>query len=226
MNADAGSDGLRADLVCNTLMIEYQNIHQRVLDQIELYETTNTRILTLIGVLFYFGLTNFSNMSDAYTHVIVNLVHIVVIPFIAIASVAFAAAHLVKVMIWGDFLKTIENKVNVVLRPEARFYGFNRKQVLSWEYWRVAYGYAGRSNFSSAVTFSGFLVVAFILASIASVLFRLHFISSECAGSLPLYRGLALGMLGLFLLVAGGSFFIFYKQWDKSMKGVYNDDAI
>ena len=74
MNADAGSDGLRADLVCNALMIEYQNIHQRVLDQIELYETTNTRILTLIGVLFYFGLTNFSNMSDAYTHVIVNLV--------------------------------------------------------------------------------------------------------------------------------------------------------
>jgi len=90
---------------------------------LELYETTNTRILALIGVLFYYGLTYFQEINDAYIHVIVNLVFIVVIPFIAVASVAFAAANLIKIMIWGDFLKTIENKVNTVLKPEARFLG-------------------------------------------------------------------------------------------------------
>jgi len=86
------TEGIRAGVIVDALMIEYQNIHQRVLNQLELYETTNTRILALIGVLFYYGLTYFQEINDAYIHVIVNLVFIVVIPFIAVASVAFAAA--------------------------------------------------------------------------------------------------------------------------------------
>ena len=121
----------KRQVVVDALMVEYQNIHQRVLNQLELYETTNIRILALIGVLFCYGLTYFQETENAYFHMIANLVFIVVIPFVTIASVAFAAANLVKIMIWGDFLKTIENKVNTVLKPEARFFGFDRGQVLS-----------------------------------------------------------------------------------------------
>ncbi|MGI6628554.1 MAG: hypothetical protein ACOX4K_09470 [Bacillota bacterium] len=220
------TEGIRAGVIVDALMIEYQNIHQRVLNQLELYETTNTRILALIGVLFYYGLTYFQEINDAYIHVIVNLVFIVVIPFIAVASVAFAAANLIKIMIWGDFLKTIENKVNTVLKPEARFLGFDREQVLSWEYWRVAYGYAGKSNFFSVVTFSGFLVLAFIVAAVASLWLRLEFILERCAASYGLYRGVAILMASIFVCVTWLSFALFAKQRSKSLEGVYDDGKI
>lgn len=220
------NEGIRASVVVDALMIEYQNIHQRVLNQLELYETTNIRILALIGVLFYYGLTYFQETGNAYIHVIANLVFIVVIPFVTIASVAFAAANLVKIMIWGDFLKTIENKVNTVLKPEARFFEFDRGQVLSWEYWRVAHGYAGKSNFLSVVTFSGFLVLAFIVAAIASVWLRLKFILENYAASYGLYRGLAIFVAAMFVCVTGLSFVLFKKQRSKSLEGVYDDDKI
>ncbi|MGI6163023.1 MAG: hypothetical protein ACOYEQ_03725 [Bacillota bacterium] len=223
---DQENQGMQVSVVVDALMVEYQNIHQRVLNQLELYETTNIRILALIGVLFCYGLTYFQETENAYFHMIANLVFIVVIPFVTIASVAFAAANLVKIMIWGDFLKTIENKVNTVLKPEARFFGFDRGQVLSWEYWRVAHGYAGKSNFLSVVTFSGFLVLAFIVAAIASVWLRLTFIYENCAASYGIYRGLAIFMAAMFVCVTWLSFVLFEKQRSKSLEGVYDDDKI
>lgn len=84
--------------VLQALLVEHQNIHRRVSDQINAYESTNTKILALIGALFYFGLTNFDKTLDRYMYAIVNLLFVVVIPFVAIASVAFAAAHLCKIM--------------------------------------------------------------------------------------------------------------------------------
>jgi uncharacterized membrane protein YjgN (DUF898 family) len=212
--------------VVDALLVEYQNIHKRVLDQLNAYETTNTRILALIGVLLYFGLTNFNNTADFYTSAVVNLVFIVVIPFVATASVAFTAANLCKIMIWGDFLKIVENKVNRVLGKEARLYGFERAQVMSWEYWRVQYGYAGKSSFLPAVTFSGFLVVAFIVSSAVSVGLRLRFIAQRCADQYPLYCGLAVFMAVVFLGVSAASSFLVSKQRVKSMNDVYDDDRV
>jgi hypothetical protein len=212
--------------VVQALLVEYQNIHRRVLDQLNGYETTNTRILALIGGLFYFGLTNFGNTHDFYTCAAVNLVFVVVIPFVATASVAFTAANLCKIMIWGDFLKVVENKVNRVLGKEASFYGFERAQVMSWEYWRVQYGYAGRSSFLPAVTFSGFLVVAFIASAAVSVVMRLGFVAQRCAAQYPAYRGLAVFMAVVFLGVSAASAFLVSKQREKSMKDVYDDDRV
>jgi hypothetical protein len=212
--------------VVEALLVEYQNIHRRVLDQVNGYEATNTRILALIGGLFYFGLTNFQNTADFYTYVAVNLVFIVVIPFVAIASVAFTAANLCKVMIWGDYLKIVENRVNKVLRKEAGLYGFERDQVMSWEYWRVEYGYAGRSGFLPAVTFSGFLVVAFLVSAAASATMRLKFIAQHYAHHYTTYLGLAIFMALVLLGVTAVSIIMVTMQREKSMKDVYDDDRV
>jgi len=89
---------------------------------------------------------------------------------------------------------------------------------LSWEYWRVAYGYAGKSNFFSVVTFSGFLVLAFIVAAVASLWLRLEFILERCAASYGLYRGVAILMASIFVCVTWLSFALFAKQRSKSWR--------
>ena len=217
---------LRADLVVEALLTEYKNIHQRVMNQIESYESTNVRVLMLVGVLLYFGITNFNHTGDSYIFILVNLVFIAAIPFVALGSVAFAAANVVKIMIWGDFLKRIENKVNKVLRREGQYYGFEKGHIMDWEYWRVEYGYAGSSNFLSAVTFDAFLVLATILCTIASVLLRLSYIKDVMPDSYPLYRAASIFMLVIFLVGCVISLVLYKRQRVKSSKDIYDDETV
>ena len=230
VNAGAGDAGLPSDLgrqiVVNALLKEYENIHHRVLDQIQLYEATNIRILTLLGVLFFFGLTNFGELDAGYIFFVVNIVFIVLVPLLSIASLLFAAANLVKIMIWGDFLKRVENKVNAVLASEARFFGFDRGQVMSWEYWRVTCGYAGKSNLFSIVTFSVFLVVVFVLSSVVSVLLRLHFVQGMAIVWYPFWLNVAIGVSVVFVATAWYSWTRYSAQRAKSVKGACDDAAI
>lgn len=226
MVQDKTATDLKADLVITALLTEYENIHQRVMNQIESYETTNVRLLTLVGVLLYFGVTNFSHTGDSYIFILVNMVFIVAIPFVALSSVAFTAANIVKIMIWGDFLKRIENKVNKVLRREAKYYGFERGHIMDWEYWRVVHGYAGGSNFLSAVTFDAFLVLATILCTIASVLLRLTFIRNSVPESYPLYQSVSVLMLLVFLAGCCVSLVLYRRQSVKSSKDIYDDETV
>lgn len=92
------NEPMRPDLVVEALLAEYKNIHQRVIDQVETYEATNTRILALLGVLFFFGIGQFGETDAGHIFFIVNLVFIVLVPLVSIASVLFAAANLCKVM--------------------------------------------------------------------------------------------------------------------------------
>ncbi len=226
MIEDRLATDLKADLVIDALLTEYKNIHQRVMNQIESYETTNVRVLTLVGVLLYFGITNFNHTGDSYIFVLVNLVFIIAIPFVALGSVAFTAANLVKIMIWGDFLKRIENKVNKVLRREGQYYGFEKGHIMDWEYWRVEYGYAGSSNYLSAVTFDAFLVLATIMCTIASVLLRLSFIKSAVTDSYSLYLAASIFMLLVFLAGCGVSLVQYRRQNAKSSKDIYDDETV
>jgi hypothetical protein len=225
MVQDTTATDLKADLVITALLAEYKNIHQRVMNQIESYETANVRLLTLVGVLLYFGITNF-NHTDLYVFTLVNMVFIVAIPFLALGSVAFTAANLVKIMIWGDFLKRVENKVNKVLRREGQFYGFERNHIMDWEYWRVVYGYAGSSNLFSAVTFDGFLVLATVISTVTSVLLRLNFIRNDVPESYLLYRAVSLFMLAIFLVGCCVCLVLFRRQRVKSSKDVYDDETV
>lgn len=164
------------ELVVETLMQEHQTAHQRVFNQVKLYESTNIRILMLMGVLLYFGISGFGLLDDRYLFHITNIVFLVIIPFIATASVAITAANLVKIMVLGLFLKSVEDKVNRVLETEAVHFGFAKGQVLDWERWRLEDGYANRRNMMSELTFSAILVVTFFLTSVLAVVLRLQFL--------------------------------------------------
>ncbi len=217
------SDVAGRGLVITALLTEYENIHRRVLDQVQLYETTNTKILALLGVLFYFGISEFSE-TDGFMLFIVNVVFLVVVPAVSFASVLFAGANLAKVMVWGDFLKIVENKVNKVLGEEAQSYGFTGRRVLCWEHWRVNCGYAGKQNAWSMVTFSGLLVVAFLLSSVVSVGIRLLFIHERYPSHFDLWVGAEILMAIVFALVISRYAVLFKEKRAESMKAA-NDDA-
>lgn len=191
-------DSAGRGLVVEALLAEYRNIHQRVLDQVQLYETTNTRILALLGVLFAFGISKFGETADVYVLTIVNAVFVVVVPLISLASVLFTGANLGKIMVWGDFLVTVEDKINLVLERAGKSCGISDGKVMSWELWRVQDGYADGSSHWSIVTFSGMLVVAFFASAVASVIFRLHFIRAQCSAYYSSWVHIAAGMSVLF----------------------------
>jgi len=217
---------MRPDLVVEALLAEYKNIHQRVIDQVETYEATNIRILALLGVLFFFGIEQFGETDTGYIFFIVNLVFIVLVPLVSIASVLFAAANLCKVMTWGDFLKRVENRVNAVLSREARHYGFDRDQVMSWEYWRVAHGYAGKGNVFSVVTLSAFLVVVFVLSSVVSIFLRLDFIQGMAIVWYPFWQKAAVGVALVFLATLWYSQAQVMSHRMKSLKGACDDETV
>lgn len=210
-------------LVLDALLTEYRNIHQRVLDQIQLYETTNIRILALLGVLFYFGIRYLNETADFYIFTIVNAVFIVLVPAIAFASVLFTGANLAKIMVWGDFLKTVENKVNRMLKPEAKLYEFPGERVMSWEFWRVEYGYAGGRDRWSIVTFSGLLVVAFLASAVASVYLRLQFIHEHYDGFHSIWGTWAIVIVVIFAVATVHYARLFIKKRAESLETARND---
>jgi hypothetical protein len=220
------SDVSGRGLVVTALLKEYENIHRRVLDQVQLYETTNTKILALLGVLFYFGISEFNDTVDGFILFVVNVVFLVVVPAISFASVLFAGANVAKVMIWGDFLKMVENKVNKVLGEEAQSYGFTGGRVLCWEHWRVNCGYAGKQNAWSMVTFSGLLVIAFLLSSLVSVAMRLLFIYERYPSHFDLWVGAEVLMALVFALVMSRYAVLFKEKRAESMKVADNDATI
>lgn len=213
-------------LVLDALLAEYRNIHQRVLDQVQLYETNNTRVLALLGVLFYFGLKNLVETPDGYTFFIVNAVFIVLVPAIALASVLYTGANLAKIMVWGDFLKTIENKVNRVLKNEARFYEFTGGRVMSWEFWRAKHGYAGTHDRWTIVTFSGLLVIIFLASAVVSVIVRLRFLYERCSEHFPSWAIATVVVIIAFLAVATYYYLLFRRKQAESLRAAEDDATV
>lgn len=201
-------------------------MHQRVVDQVQLYETTNTRILALLGVLFCFGIANANEVDDGFVFFIVNVVFVVLVPAIAFASVLFTGANLGKIMIWGDFLKIVENKVNKVLKEEALSYGFSDGRVMSWEFWRVDRGYAGTHDHWSMVTFSGMLVIAFILSAIASVIIRLRLLFERCTEHFRPWLSTVIVMAIVFGVLAVYYVQLFLRKRAESLRNAKNDNVL
>lgn len=116
--------------------------------------------------------------------------------------------------------------MNVVLSPEARHYGFDRDQVMSWEYWRVAHGYAGRGSVFSVVTFSAFLVVVFILSSVVSIFLRLDFIKGMAIVWYPFWQKASVGVALVFVATVWYSRAQVMSHRMESLKGACDDETV
>jgi len=132
----------------------------------------------LVGVLLFFGITNYSS-EDSYISLFVNLTFIVALPVISLCAILLGVTHLIKVMILGDFLKIVENKVNKVLEDQSVKYGFGGR-VLSWEWWRVKDGYAkkGLKGVFSVISFDIIIIILIITITIISFFIRQNYILS------------------------------------------------
>ena len=167
------------ELIINTLMTEYKNIHERVFRQIEQYESTNVQTLMLVGVLLFFGITNYeSDVSDITFFV--NCVFIIALPVISLCTIILSVTHLVKIMILGDFLKIIENKVNKILGEHASQYQFGGR-VLSWEWWRIKAGYArkGPKGVFAVISFDLIIIILILAVTIVAVYTRENYIQES-----------------------------------------------
>lgn len=163
--------------IIDALLAEYNIVHERVLRQVTLYEETNVKILMLIGVLIFFGITNFRT-KDYYIGIFVNTAFLVALPFIAICSVLLSLADLVKVMVLGDYLKIIEDKINKVLIHEATELKFCRGRVMDWEYWRIKHGHAKGFGALSEISFSLIIVLLSIFVACFCVSIRMQYIQT------------------------------------------------
>ena len=95
---------------------------------------------------------------------------------IAICTLLVGAGHLVKMIILGDYLMIIENKVNTVLKAETKKYGFGGR-VLAWEWWRIKEGYARKgTGVFSVISFSVIILVLISFVSLLCAFFRWKFI--------------------------------------------------
>lgn len=176
-NEDDDKEQKYDELIINTLLVEYQNIHERVFRQIEQYEQTNVQTLMLVGVLLAFAITNFSETNDVNISLFVNFAIIIALPVISLCTIILSVTHLIKIMILGDYLMIIENKVNTVLKKRAEKLGFGER-VLAWEWWRIRDGYAkkGLNGVFSIISFDLIIIILIVAVTIVSVIIREKFI--------------------------------------------------
>lgn len=223
---ESHSDSGKSD-IAGILTTEYENMHARVFHQVDSYNSNNVKILMLVGVLLYFGITFFYKTEPQYA-LFVDLVFILVLPFFASCAIALAAANLCKIMILGDYLMVIETKVNKVFKEEAEKYGFegNQEYVLGWEYWRVKYGNAQKGNAFAEVSFTFIIIFVDIVVSILCAIIRLDYIRTTIGNPDIFIRGVCFiaSAAVVFLLVCGWSAYQILcrrKNADRKVDNIY-----
>ncbi len=212
--------------IINALLAEYNIVHERVLQQVSQYQTTNIKILMLVGVLVYFGITNFS-AGERFNIVFVNVVFLIALPLISICSVLFSFAHLTKVMILGDYLKTVEDKINKTLAQQAEKICFPRGKVMDWEYWRVKHGHAkGGIGILSEISFSLIVVLLTVIVSFFSGYERLKYIRIILVNSKMYhdYRFIIILFVALLIVVLIISLIVFAKRRHKTLENVQKQE--
>jgi len=159
---------------------------------------------------------------------IVDIVLFIALPIIAICSILLGISNLVKVMILGDYLKIIENKINLCLSTQACRFKFPRNRVLDWEYWRFNHGYAHGIAIISEISFSFIIVTLIVLTCIATAVIRLKYIY-ETFGNGSRYLSclnFSIVFFFLFILTMGISVVIIKKRRSLTKANVKNDEPI
>ena len=208
--------------IIDALLAEYQSVHARVTRQISQYDDTNVKMLMLVGVLLWFGISQFSKTDNPYIPQFVDMIFFVALPIIAVSSIILSIADLVKVMILGDYLKIIEDKINRVLMDQASVYEFPRNRVMDWEYWRLKYGHVKGPGALSEISFSFIIVSLIVLTAFFSAIVRLRFLKDN-----ELFQGeyrtslvLLIVFLVAFFAILGISVWIFASRRKKTKQNV------
>jgi hypothetical protein len=146
------------------------------------------------------------------------------LPLILISALALTGAHILKVLLYGDFLRNIEIRINKILEPEAKHFSFEGNRVLAWEYWRINHWYVKKNNRISEITFSTLVMIACFIITVFAVFLRVNYII-RAVGHLYFYIYILIFMGLLFCLVLGYFSISLIKKIKKSRLYIQYEDV-
>ncbi len=197
-HSSVGTDGLAALLIA-----EYENMHNRVFQQMASYESANVKMLMLYGVLLWFSISYYDKVDISYLQLFVDMIFFVLFPVLLGCAVALTVANMGKIMILGDYLMIIENKINKAFSAEAERFGFHQEHfeyVLGWEYWRLKCGNNKKGNGFTEATLSVAIILLEVLVTVFCAGIRMHYLRESLPANCP-RAWLMLGVSLLFLAV-------------------------
>jgi len=187
------------DGLASILIAEYENMHSRVFQQMASFESSNVKILMLYGVLLWFSLSYYTDEAP-YLQTFVDIIFFVLYPVLLAGVAALTVANMGKIMILGDYLMIIENKVNKAYADEALLCGYRKDRfefVMGWEYWRLKCGNNKKGNAYTEATLGMAIIVLEIAATIVCASVRMKYLHN----SFPEHVTRAWLMLGVSLLL-------------------------
>ena len=190
------------DGLASILIAEYENMHSRVFQQMASFESSNVKILMLYGVLLYFGVSNYTDPAP-YLQTFVDIIFFVLYPVLLAGVAALTVANMGKIMILGDYLMIIENKINKAYADEALLCGFRKdhfEYVMGWEYWRLKYGNNKKGNAYTEATLGMAIIILEVAATVICAVIRMKYLR----GSVPEHVGRAWLMLGVAIVMLIG----------------------
>ena len=166
------------DGLSSILIAEYENMHSRVFQQMASFESSNVKILMLYGVLLYFSLSYYDDPTP-YLQTFVDIIFFVLYPVLLAAVAALTVANMGKIMILGDYLMIIENKVNKAYADEALACGFRKDRfeyVMGWEYWRLKCGNNKKGNAYTEATLGMAIIILEVAVTVICCCIRMRFL--------------------------------------------------
>ena len=182
------------------LIAEYENMHSRVFQQMASFESANVKTLMLYGVLLTFAISYYSS-TEYYLQSFVDIIFFLVYPVLLAGVAALTVANMGKIMILGDYLMIIENKINKAYAREAELCGFNKENfefVMGWEYWRLKFGNNKKGNAYTEATLGVIIIVLEIVVTVICAFTRMKYLQEnmqEHVGRAWLLLGISVGIL-------------------------------
>lgn len=188
------------DAMGSILIAEYENMHSRVFQQMASFESANVKTLMLYGVLLTFAISYYSS-TESYLQSFVDIIFFLVYPVLLAGVAALTVANMGKIMILGDYLMIIENKINKAYAREAELCGFNKENfefVMGWEYWRLKFGNNKKGNAYTEATLGVIIIVLEIVVTVICAFTRMKYLQEnmqEHVGRAWLLLGISVGIL-------------------------------
>lgn len=166
------------ELLVNTLMIEYKNIHDRVFYSIKKFEDSNIKLLAVMGTLLFFCFKEFQSQVIGIG-LAIDIAFFIAMPVLCFTALAMANSHMNEVIFFGNYLKIIENKVNLIVSDDIKELHFPNDSLIDWEFWRRFYGYQRKGKVMVNITFGVFSTSLVIALYLLSILIRLVYYYSS-----------------------------------------------
>jgi len=153
------------------LAMEYQNLHQRVVQHVETGRQNTLQAFIFAGAIIIFSINCF---YDTSLEIFVNLSMCMALPVVAFSLVASMITVNIKICAYGEYIATIEQRINWILCYSTASNAKADEKIVDWERWRKIYGIAQEK----AVFYDGILLyIAIIIGVFFSAVTRLVYLN-------------------------------------------------